>query len=210
MGSLETEKSNRPVNPEMDQDRAEDLFDNWRKYGYVMFPQQVSIYTHLGRQLRGDNVLEAGSGCGLGTAMLDSFGVAIAGTDKLQRNVNFARCLYPWIRFDCWDIHELWPGDKHDVVVSVETLEHVAHPELALANLMLAARWKLWISTPNGQGKLQPPENPCHVSEYTPREIITMLEKVRNVRTINIRAWDSFEIVNADTKIDPLVYEVML
>lgn len=202
------------VNPEIDQDRVFDLVDTFDKYGYVMFPQQRSIYKHLDRETQELTILEAGCGNGVGTALLSKryypnsdlpyfFTTGIVGTDKLQRNVDFATALYPWIVFTTWDINEptsLWA----DAVVCVETIEHVANPRDAIKNLISAARRDVWISAPNGTGKDHPPSNPYHVSEYTPKE---MLEMIGNHKT-TILDWETFSPVEPDSLVDPLVYHI--
>lgn len=205
------------TNPERDQDRAADLYDNWVKYGYVMFPQQAEIYHHLAKVVDGKLVLEAGCGAGVGTAVLSRKAAFIRGTDKSQRNTDFARDLYPWLTFDVWDISNPWMRKQYDVVIAVEVIEHVANPVQALANLIAAATETVWVSTPNGRGKDCPPDNPYHVYEYAPDEFVSMLgaalmvtptrHKVRGIRQFH---WQTFEPVSVDTDVSPLVYKVEL
>lgn len=196
-------------NEPRDQDRAEDLIDNWRKYGYVMFPQQWRIYRQLAERLRHRIVLEAGCGNGMGSAILERAACILSPTDKSPRNVEFARCLYPWIDFRVWDICQPWGLDKAHTVVAVEVLEHVADPQAALGCLIGAAQHEVWISTPNGTGKPRPPENPFHVCEYTPAEMLGMLERAGG-HDVEILGWEDFRPVGPDPAIDPLVYHVRL
>lgn len=191
------------TNPEIDQDRAFDLLDTFDKYGCVMFDKQRLMYFHLQRAVAGSTVLEAGCGNGVGTAMLSRVATNIIGTDKSERNVTFAAALYPWLEFATWDINE--PASRRaDVVVCVETIEHVAHPKEAIGHLIAAAQRALWISTPNGTGKPRPPENPYHVREYTPREMLDMIGGHR----VTIRDGEKWQRVGQDTLADPLVYEI--
>jgi hypothetical protein len=81
----------------------------------------------------------------------------------------------------------------------------VAHPKEAIGHLIAAAQWALWISTPNGTGKPRPPENPYHVCEYTPRE---MLDMIGDDHRVIIRNGGTWEPVDVDTSADPLVYEI--
>lgn len=201
------------ANPERDQDRAEDLLDNWRKYGYVMFPQQRAIYWQLAERLQRANVLEVGCGAGTGTAILAHRVNSIVGTDKSKGNVGFAKALYPWIEFGIWDISQP-PNQQRDVVVAVEVLEHVANPVAAMRNLLAAAKREIWISTPNGTGKPRPPENPCHCAEYAPREVLEMIvEAIPDESApafVEVLGWEDFRLVLPGTNVDPLVYHVRL
>lgn len=213
------------VNPVREQDRAEDLLDNWRKYGYVMFPQQRRIYEQLAEELDiHRTVLEAGSGSGQGTAMIDQDRyepVLILGTDVSEQNCKFAQCLYPWIDFKVWDIQgpfpkgKWWQGDTFDAVVAVEVIEHVANPQAAIRNLIAAARKEVWISTPNGRGKPRPPENPFHVREYTVEEMSNFINygltvQGRILSRVEVLGWEDFKPVPLDTDVSPLVYRVKL
>lgn len=193
------------VNPERDQDRVEDLFDLFRKYGQVMFHQQRSIYQHLMEEVRGESVIEAGCGTGQGTALLARTAQSVIGTDKIQRNVDFAQLLYPWIQFDRWDINYPYPSEA-SIVVCVEAIEHAYDIEAAVRNLLSSATEEVWISTPNGRDKPRPPKNPYHVCEYTPQEIREMLTP----HEVMIRRWDNWQAVPLDTDCDPLVYQVRL
>lgn len=191
-------------NPEIDQDRAFDLLDTFEKHGCIMFAQQQKVYAHLSRMVAGSTVLEAGCGSGIGTAILSRMTIQTIGTDKLARNVEFARCLYPWLDFREWDICH--PTDlRAHIIVCVEAFEHVRDPEKAIDNLLSATREKLWISTPNGTGKPRPPENPYHVCEYTPEEILDMIPRNTPVTIRNAITW---EIVDIRTEADPLVYQI--
>ncbi len=198
------------TNPVKTQDRAYDLLDTFNKYGYGMFPQQRRIYEQLNGRCAGKSVLEAGCGNGLGSAMLWRNARRLVATDKVGRNVDFAHELYPWIQFGVWDIEESYSNKyKPDMVICVETLEHVVHPQMAIVNLLDLAKEELWISTPNGINKPRPPDNQFHVCEYTPYEILKMLEGIGGwPGEVEILAWDTFENVDPGTTVDPLVYKV--
>ncbi len=210
-----------PTNPEKDQDRAFDLYDTFDKYGYVMFRQQREIYRRIAEEVQGE-VLEAGCGNGVGTAIIDHRLVLddagyITGTDKLQRNVDFAKCLYPWIDFQVWDISQRYTHDTRmfDTVICIECLEHVADPVNALRNLFAAARKEVWISTPNGRGKPRPPSNPYHCCEWTTDEMCKMIRESfgggpHAAGKITVMGWEDFKEVEDDTDVDPLVYRIQL
>jgi 2-polyprenyl-3-methyl-5-hydroxy-6-metoxy-1,4-benzoquinol methylase len=196
------------TNPEIDQDRAFDLYDTYKKYGYVMFPQQRRIYVHLTRRVMGKTVLEVGCGNGVGTAMLANRASKIKAIDKLKGNCDFASQLYPWINFEARDIVMPLPISKFaEVVIAVEIIEHVTYPLTALRNMINAATETVWISTPNGKHAKQPPENPYHVAEYTVDQMLDMLYKA-GAKIVTVLSWDHFYEQDRDTDVSPLVYKV--
>lgn len=194
----------RTFNREIDQDRVADAFDLFNKCGQVMFHQQKMIYENLRHLIRSEDVLEAGCGMGLGTAILERSAGSIVGTDKLARNVAFARCLYPWIAFEQWDLNLPYP-DRADVVVAIEVVEHVGDTKAAIRNLLAAAKHELIISVPNGTNKPCPPDNPYHVCERTPREMLDLLGE----QTVSIHHWQTMERLDVNTLVDPLVYWIV-
>lgn len=196
-------------NPEKNQDRFQDTFDHFNRWGYVLFPQDRRIYERLAETLHGRNVIEAGCGQGTGTGIL-SRECNIIGTDKEKKNVDFARALYPWISFFEWNITRNPFGETREVVVAVEVIEHVEKTQRAIDNLIASATREVWISTPNGRRLAlgSPPSNPYHVWEWTPAEIMGMFGQ----RKIEVYDWETWKIVDnpVDTLVDPVVYHVIL
>ncbi len=202
------------TNPEVDQDRAFDLYDTYRKYGYVMFPQQRKIYQQLQSHCNGKHVLEVGCGNGVGSAMLSRVALSFFATDKSENNIKFARELYPWVNFGVGDVQEQ-SSSRTQVVVAVEIIEHVANPATALRNLINVATETVWISTPNGRltQHEKPPSNPYHVAEYTPEEMLGMIHGACAGRPVKvyIYAYDDFKTpLTIDTDKNPLVYRIDL
>ena len=152
------------MNKELDQDRVEDTIQHFNKWGYVMFPEQKQIYQYLSDKVRG-TILEAGCGMGLGAYMIG----ADMATDKLERNVKFAKELYPDFNFKVWDITQGSFEATYDTVVCIETIEHVKDIGLAIQNLIDSAYKEVWISTPNRS--IETPDNPYHVREYNEQEM---------------------------------------
>jgi 2-polyprenyl-3-methyl-5-hydroxy-6-metoxy-1,4-benzoquinol methylase len=200
------------TNPERDQDRAYDLYDNWTRYGYVMFPQQRSVYRwllKLAADLRVRTVLEVGCGSGQGSALFAAQGVDVVATDKLQKNVEFAQALYPWVPFQVWDVTKR-SKVRAEAVMAVEVLEHVADAPEAMRNMIDAATREVWLSTPNGRGKSLPPTNPYHVTEFRPTEVIAQAKNHASDCRVEIRHWETFRLLDEDTDVDPLIYRVIL
>ena len=196
------------VNPELDQDRINDLFTTFEKYHYAMFPQQEAIYYNIRRFIDTRSVIEAGCGIGTGAEIMSHWTEELIATDKLQRNIDFARCLYPNVEFDVWDIQK--PDKRRaDIIVCVETIEHIADPLLGLRNLFDVAEDELFISTPNGNVSERPPSNLFHVCEYTPTEMIEMIRSISKDCKIEILSWKNFQLQSVSTEVSPLVYRIL-
>ncbi len=203
------------TNPEIKQDRVADTVEHFKKFGYIMFPQQERIYNRIADECGYETILEAGCGNGIGSGILSQQHTVTA-TDKLKSNIEFAKCLYPWIEFGIWDLVE-YPGIISSIrllsesVVAVEVIEHVEFPEIAITHLIEAAAKEVWISTPNGTDKPRPPENPFHVCEYTPQEVLDMIySNGVNASQVRIIDWKTWETVDQNTLCDPLVYHIRL
>ncbi len=189
----------KPLPPE------EGAFDTYKKYGYLMFPQQRTIYSNIAQRIDPHStVLEIGCGIGLGTALLDrSLTTKVVGTDNLLENVKMARALYPWIKFEQYDIcNSVLKPNKYDIVVAIEVIEHVENAALAIAELCFHALKEVWISTPNGISKKRPPDNPYHVCEYTVLEVSKMLPDNWLMECLT---YDTFELTHNS---DPIVYHL--
>ena len=194
-------------NPEREQDRFEDTFDHFKRFGFVLFPQNKRIYENLYKLIWGRSVLEAGCGQGTGTAILSRATTAnIIGTDKIEKNIKFAKELYSWIDFEVWDISKNPFRKKKDVVICVEAIEHIKNYRQAIKNLINSAKKEVWISTPNKLETENQPSNPFHVKEFTVKE---MLEMIGNYK-VKILHWDTFEVLDENTKVNPLVYYIKL
>ena len=184
-------------------DRAEHICELWRKYGYVMFPQQRAIYRQIAKRLDPtSSVIEAGCGDGIGGSLLATRtigGWRYTGTDI---DVSFAKALHPGMDFDVWNIEEPYVRlDKigYGTVVAVEVIEHVSNVKSAIDHLKNAPGIpdELWLSTPNGRNKT---DNPHHVHEYTPAEMLDLIGHA------DVLHWETFEPAPLDTDVTPLVY----
>jgi len=165
-------------NKERDQDRVFDCFDHYKRWGYVLFPDNQKIYEHISAKIpKNWTVLEAGCGNGIGTGILAvSQGVChVFGTDKLESNIKFAKALFPSLFFFTWDIAENPYHEKFDCVVCVETLEHVKDYRSAVKNLIASATKEVWISTPIPDQREFPPTNPYHVRDFSEEEVLDLI-----------------------------------
>lgn len=187
------------MNPVKKQDRVFDTFDHYKRFGFVMFNENKRTYENIAPHLKG-SVLEAGCGMGLGSYIID----ADVATDLESSNIAFARELYTKIEFDTWDISAGPYHKKFDTVVCIEAIEHAADFETALHSLINSSDKHVWFSTPNNYEPT--PSNPYHVREYTVKEVVEMLKDFN----VEIYHWDTFEKLDENTNVNPLIYHIVL
>jgi SAM-dependent methyltransferase len=128
----------------------------------------------------GMRVLDAGCGAGYGAAMLAAAGAAsVVGLDRAASVLQEAR---PRLGDDVelveGDVEDLPFADgSFDLVVCLETLEHVERPDTAIAELARVAgdAGLVIVSSPNRD--VYEPGNPHHVREFTPVELRAALER---------------------------------
>lgn len=196
----------RVENKERDQDRVHDTLDHFQRFGFVMFPQNMKMYENIARMIAGKWTLEAGCGMGLGTAILSQSTTQIIGTDKLRRNVDFAKALYPWIKFDTWDLASgPYSGTPFPVVVCLEAIEHVKNYREGLKNLMLSGK-EVWVSAPNSTES--PPSNPFHIREFTPAEMVALIKEIDPQREVEALHWDTMSPVPPNSDASPIIYHI--
>jgi SAM-dependent methyltransferase len=144
--------------------------------GELVHAEHVARYAAAARLAPGRRTLDAACGEGYGTRMLAAAGArGVIGVDIDPATVAHARRRH---RVDVRqaDVGELpfAPGD-FDLVVSFETIEHVADPHRALSELarVLGDDGVLIVSTPNAREYLV--DNPFHVRELEPDEFMGAL-----------------------------------
>jgi SAM-dependent methyltransferase len=145
--------------------------------GELVLAEHMARYVLATRLAPGRRVLDAACGEGYGAALLQSAGAAsVVGIDVDAETVAHARERYG-LDVRCGDVSELPFSDgEFDLVVSFETIEHVADPQRALSEFarVLAADGLVLISTPNAREYLE--DNPFHVRELAPEEFLAALE----------------------------------
>lgn len=88
-----------------------------------------------------------------------------------------------------------------DVVLSFETIEHIAEDQQFLAELerVLNHNGLLVMSTPHGRRPGRPPDNPYHVREYPLHEFLKLLDcRFTNVRLFGRRLREDLRQLEAD------------
>lgn len=147
----------------------------------------------------GKTVLDMACGSGYAGPMLTGGGaISYDGVDINPQTIEYARAEHgsPSIRYHVGDLCAACLGTTYQLITCFETIEHVNDYKAALSNLfrLLEPGGTLLISSPNrpitSPGALSiegKPENPFHVREFTPEELVCKLRDAGfNVRECDI------------------------
>jgi SAM-dependent methyltransferase len=148
-------------------------YEHWHRYAFAM------------ELARGRHVLDAASGEGYGAALLARTAASVLGIDLSGDAVVHAQARYagPRLRFQQGDVLRLdgVPDASVDLVVSFETLEHLAEHDALLAafSRVLKPDGLLVISTPDRHtySELSGHRNPHHVRELYREEFEALLSR---------------------------------
>jgi len=145
--------------------------------GELVHAEHLARYRLAARLAPGRRVLDAACGEGYGTAMLAAAGAtSVTGIDIDPATVRHARQRYE-LDVREGDVAALELADASvDLVVSFETIEHIAYPEAALEEFrrVLSPGGLLLVSTPNTREYLE--LNPYHLRELTSEEFLAALK----------------------------------
>ncbi len=140
----------------------------------AVYPDHWERYAFAVPYVKGKRILDVACGSGYGTALLARHGASHAtGLDLEAEAVSWARKYYgDRADFHALQLGEQWPVESGmtDVVVSMETLEHVADPRFFLQQIArcLAPDGILVMSTPLNETESRlSPHNPFHLREYS-------------------------------------------
>lgn len=156
--------------PEVPREMA---YEHWHRYAFAM------------ELARGRHVLDAASGEGYGAVLLARTAASVLGIDLAPEAVAHAQARYggPRLRFEQGDVLRLdgIADASLDLVVSFETLEHLADHDALLAAFarVLKPEGLLVISTPDKHTytDLAGHQNPHHVRELYREEFEALLSR---------------------------------
>jgi SAM-dependent methyltransferase len=138
--------------------------------------EHIARYRWAAQHCRHSRVLDVACGTGFGTEILKHRGArSVASADISLEALRFARVRYA-VSGVCADALRLpLAASSVDVVVSLETLEHLADAAGFLAEVfrVLVPGGSLILSTPNAQ--LSEGTNPHHLREFTLQELRELL-----------------------------------
>jgi SAM-dependent methyltransferase len=145
------------------------------------FPDHWERYEFASQYVNEKRVLDVASGCGYGTALLSRCaGIKATGLDIDREAIAWAKKYYG----SCANYElikdKIWPikSSSIDVVVSLETLEHILNPIPFLDEIhrVLVSNGVLILSTPHNESESRfSPANPFHLREYSWNELAYLL-----------------------------------
>jgi 2-polyprenyl-3-methyl-5-hydroxy-6-metoxy-1,4-benzoquinol methylase len=155
--------------------------------GRSVWIQSVSLYRFACGFVRGRRVLDVACGSGYGSRMLLDAGAAhVTGVDLSADAVQYARSRYgcAGLEFAVGDVRDLSAFTPVEVVVSIETIEHVPDGAacVAAAAQALTPDGLYVVSTPNCAADLRAcrgvrPANPHHHSEYDAPSLAAVVQQ---------------------------------
>lgn len=154
------------------------MTDNTRQYAPTVdgiTKDHIARYIFAAKKLpEGSRVLDLACGCGYGSWTLHTYGMKVTGIDIDPEAIEYAEKHYKGPEYKVSKAEDV--SGEWDVVVSMETLEHLEHPEVVLnvpAKMLMA-------SVPNEEVYPFSPEKFSgdkypHRRHYTPKEFEDLL-----------------------------------
>lgn len=181
------------------------------------FRRHEVVYQAMLERVRGRRVLEAGCGEGYGAALLQRSAASVIALDYDAYASSHAQRSYPGLPVVRANLVALpFATGSHDVVVSLQTIEHLWDQEQFLAECARVVRpgGLIVISTPNT--KTFPPGNIYHPKELDAEQLYELISQVAEVESLTglqhgqrIRTWESQHgsIVDAQLRGDPQTWD---
>jgi 2-polyprenyl-3-methyl-5-hydroxy-6-metoxy-1,4-benzoquinol methylase len=150
------------------------------------FRRHLTVYEWIGARVIGLRVLDMACGEGYGSEVLSRSASSVVGVDANPEAHEHARLRYPRqnLRFERAMVEMFGEPGAYDVVVFLQTIEHVPDPRAVLEHFrsLLAPGGVAYVSTPNvltlapsGQAKS---DNPWHLREYRAEEFRALCASV--------------------------------
>ena len=150
----------------------------------VCHADHLERYRFATEHARGRHVLDVGCATGYGTAKMAEVAESVLGVDLFEVGIAYARQHFESDRcqFRCDDLAGVSEGgDRFDLVVSFEVIEHVYDPlrfVQQVASVLHDEGYAVlstpnrWVSAPDGGVS-----DPTHIREYSPEEFVAVLEE---------------------------------
>lgn len=161
-------------------------FSDKTKYNSIEGAIHFNRYAAAKPFVRGKRVLDIACGEGYGCALMKKWGAeSVVGVDISEEAVSIAKDSFQrtGIEYIVHDVEQLpFENNSFDVVVSLETIEHLDHPEQFLKEISRVVRFdgQIIVSCPNDPyySKSNPNfSNPFHKREYSYFDFKTLTQK---------------------------------
>ena len=144
----------------------------------TLFNEHRDRYIWASQYVRGKDVLDIACGNGIGTNYLRESADRVIGIDIDEEAIEFAKAHYPRCNFHVGRVDAIpLPSESVDVIVSFETIEHVAEQTQFLyeCQRVLRPNGLLICSTPNLPVYRWLEKNRFHVRELDPTEFFGLI-----------------------------------
>ncbi len=163
-------------------------FSSESQYNAIELAIHLGRYSIVQKLCQGLDVLDVACGEGYGSYAMASFWDAksVTGVDISEEAINTARYIFPhpnvkYIAASAEDIDKMFKPESFDLVISLETIEHVNDPEKFLSAIksVLKPNGIVVLSCPNDHWYYGPgeSENPFHLRTYYFNEFREQAEK---------------------------------
>jgi len=121
-----------------------------------------------------DVVIDAACGSGYGTELISKVARKAIGMDRDPNAIKYAMENHKQDNnyFICSNLDQERSFPDCDVVVSIETLEHLRYPKSFIGKLKMSARKKIFLTTPIVPTK---DTDPTHLHDFTEPEVMRMM-----------------------------------
>ena len=163
-------------------------FGPGNRYNGLEAAVHIARYSFVKGACANKRVLDIACGEGYGSYLMSQWGATeVHGVDISPESVENAKAHFqsPGLHYatgDAASVGKLFESQKFDLIVSLETIEHVAEPEQFLASIkaLLAPGGAIVISCPNDWWYYPSDEhkNPYHLRKYHLEEFVAQTESV--------------------------------
>jgi 2-polyprenyl-3-methyl-5-hydroxy-6-metoxy-1,4-benzoquinol methylase len=156
------------------------------------FRRHLAVYEWIAARAGGARVLDLACGEGYGSALLAHRAIDVVGLDANPETYEHARLRYtrPGLRFERGLVESYGEPGYYDMVVFLQTIEHVQDPAAVLEHIrtLLAPGGQAYVSTPNlltlAPAGAEKSDNPWHIKEYRAQEFRALCESAFTQVTI--------------------------